>query len=344
MKVYEKIVIDMITGEVLEEVSYDYQGPIAECKGGGGGSSSGTVDFPAYMKTLHGEWLNRNGASVVAVGDSINELISAGLVASPYDGETAYNPDSNIAEFIAELATFKTIVDNIDPETDWISYATTVKNEVDTNIMDDTVITTVTNAHAAVLDDRLTTEVLPRFQVGMRDVNAVISSTFVIGQAVLEAFNTREVAEFDAKLRVAAQGFRNQLIFQGIDANIGLLQSKINFKNSVTNYSIEANRIKTVLKKEEIAERLDIEDNQYKWGLELYQHGGNILSSISGSSVNTEKKPNKLSSAVGGAVSGAAVGGMIGGAMAGGKAGSTAGYWGAGIGAVLGAAYGLMSE
>lgn len=35
MKVITKVVIDIETGEVLEEESYEYEGPIAECKGGG---------------------------------------------------------------------------------------------------------------------------------------------------------------------------------------------------------------------------------------------------------------------------------------------------------------------
>ena len=37
MRIYEKLVIDMDSGKVLEEVSYDYHGPIAKCDGGGDG-------------------------------------------------------------------------------------------------------------------------------------------------------------------------------------------------------------------------------------------------------------------------------------------------------------------
>lgn len=44
MKVYERVVIDMTTNEVLEEVSYEYDGPVAECKSGGS-SSTNTVDY-----------------------------------------------------------------------------------------------------------------------------------------------------------------------------------------------------------------------------------------------------------------------------------------------------------
>lgn len=45
MKIYERIVIDLASGETLEESSYTYQGPVALCIGGGsgGGSSTQTV-------------------------------------------------------------------------------------------------------------------------------------------------------------------------------------------------------------------------------------------------------------------------------------------------------------
>jgi len=35
MKIYNKIIIDMVTGETIFEESYEYQGPVVECKGGG---------------------------------------------------------------------------------------------------------------------------------------------------------------------------------------------------------------------------------------------------------------------------------------------------------------------
>lgn len=40
MKIYERVVIDMKTGAVLEEDSFEYTGPVAEAKGGGGGSTT----------------------------------------------------------------------------------------------------------------------------------------------------------------------------------------------------------------------------------------------------------------------------------------------------------------
>lgn len=47
MQIYEKIVIDMATMQIVSEVSYEYHGPVAQCKGGGGGTTTvkGEVDY-----------------------------------------------------------------------------------------------------------------------------------------------------------------------------------------------------------------------------------------------------------------------------------------------------------
>jgi len=50
MKIIELAVIDMGTGEVLEERSYEHSGPVALCKGGGS-STTNTVDYE-YNKRM----------------------------------------------------------------------------------------------------------------------------------------------------------------------------------------------------------------------------------------------------------------------------------------------------
>lgn len=45
MKIYNRVVINIETLEVIEEDSYEYDGPIAKCFGGGGGTSSKTVTY-----------------------------------------------------------------------------------------------------------------------------------------------------------------------------------------------------------------------------------------------------------------------------------------------------------
>ena len=83
MKIYTKVVIDIETGKMLDEESYEYDGPIAECKGGGfdpakvfdpanvwgeheggGGMNTTIVTSPEARQLL--EWL---GPSLQRIGE-----------------------------------------------------------------------------------------------------------------------------------------------------------------------------------------------------------------------------------------------------------------------------------
>lgn len=54
-KIYERLVFDIATLEVLEEESYEYEGPIAECKGGGSETNTVDYEYNARMATLSEE-------------------------------------------------------------------------------------------------------------------------------------------------------------------------------------------------------------------------------------------------------------------------------------------------
>lgn len=310
MKVYKEIVIDISTGETLSEDSFEWEGQVIECKGGGGGSS-GTVDFPDYMKTVHGEWLDNGGVGVISAGNDITALIDGAIANSPYNGEIAYDPDDDIAAFIAEFAEFDAVVDALNPLTNWDTYIDAVKVKIDNDILDETAITNATQAHADVLEDRLNSDTLPRFKAGMRDMNAVISSSFTTGQAIIEGFNLRSVADFDAKLRATEYGQRNQYILQGTKDVIQLLQLHISSNESIVKAALDLYRTKAVMKKEELDEQLDIDMKDYQWPLELYQKGGNVLASISGASTTKPDTPSKMQTVLGGAMSGFSAGMMI---------------------------------
>ncbi|WP_165079243.1 MULTISPECIES: hypothetical protein [unclassified Desulfovibrio] len=60
VKIYTRLVMDIETGETLEAECYDYEGPVAQCMGGGSGggsSTTNTVDYAynARMATLSEE-------------------------------------------------------------------------------------------------------------------------------------------------------------------------------------------------------------------------------------------------------------------------------------------------
>ena len=284
---------------------------------GGGGGSSGQVDYPQYMKDWHYSALNHGGADVLI--SSMTDVMNAALANSPFTGALAYSPDNELVSIIAA----PTALDNLVA----LMSAGTGLDTIITNVLDNTRITDSVSEFAADLDNRLLTEVLPRFEAGMRDINAVVSSAFVLGRAFIEEAQDRQVSKYAADLRLKSFG----------DDAIKIIGLKLQYQHLVSSMIIEANRMKIVAKKEETDENLKISESDGLWDIEVFKHGGNLLSSISGAAVSLSKH-NTASSVIGGALSGAAAGAMVGSVVPG--IGTAVG---AVAGGILGAASGMLA-
>ena len=278
---------------------------------GGGGGGSGAVSYPAYMQDVHADWLNQTGADFIA--QSLTDTMNTAFGASPWAAAVAYNPDADLVNLIAAPDALQTLVD-------LLSTGTTLDTLI-TNILDTTRIQDSIDAFEADLDARLLAEILPRFEAGMRDINAVTSSAFAIGRALIEENQDRQVAKYAADLRM--KGFSDDAI-----KVIGL---KLEYQKAVSQMLAEAYRIKMVAKKEEADLNIKIDENDALWDLEVFQYGANLLAGIGGGTTTPKtKQVSQTQSMLGGAMSGAAAGAMV------------AGPWGALAGGVLGAASGLL--
>jgi len=327
MKVITKCIIRIDTLETLYEESYEYKGSIAKCKGGGGssgGGASGKVDFPDYMKTWHGQALDHAGVDTVA--SSVTDIINAALGNSPFAGVNAYDPDADITAYEAAIAGFDVLIAGIDEPVDWAALYTQAVASIDG--VSNAEITADVVAFAAEQDDQLTTIVLPRFESGMRDIGAVVSSAFAIGKSNIEGFRDRDVARHSSKIRLAVVSDRGRLYLEGTSQMMQFLQAKYAWEESYMKTVIEGKRIKIVAKKEQTEVDMKIDEADSLWDFGVFRYGTNMLASISGSAVSedSEMKSNLLPSVIGGALSGAAAGTMIGGPG-----------WGTAIGAVAGA-------
>ena len=288
-------------------------GPHVRFKGGGGGGGAGVVDYPDYMKTIHGSWLDNAGADTAT--SSVTDAMNAAYGNSPWATATPYDPDADLVDMIAAPATLQTLVT-------LLSTGTTLDTLI-SEILDHTRIDDSVDEYAADLDARLIAEVLPRFEGGMRDINAVVSSAFVIGRALIEENQDRQVAKYSADLHRKAFS----------DDAMRVIELKLNAQQSASAMAVEANRIKIVAKKEEADTVMKIDMKDALWDLETFQYGSNVLASIGGGTVDPgAKEPSTAQSVIGGAMAGAAAGAMIPGAS----------LLTALIGGVLGAASGLL--
>jgi hypothetical protein len=267
------------------------------------------------MKTVHGRWLDNSGLDVIST--SVTDVMDAALGNSPWALETAYDPDADITALLAAPDTLQTLVT-------LLSSGTTLDTLI-SSVVDHSRVDTQVTEFAADLDSRLVSEVLPRFEAGMRDINAVVSSAFVIGRALIEEGQDRQVAKFSSDLHSKAFS----------DDAIRVIGLKLEYQKAVSTMIAEARRIKIVAKKEENESNLEIDKNDALWDLEVFQYGSNVLASIgSGTAVNTGKGPSKMQSAIGGALSGAAAGAMVGSVVPG---------VGTAVGAVAGGVMGAAS-
>ena len=286
----------------------------------GGGGSSGAVSHAAYLETIHKDWLNDSGADTIE--KSITEVMDSALGSSPWIGKSAYDPDADIASYAAAIASYAVILAGISETVDWDALYT----QAETTLSDAAVIADTT-LFGTQMDDELVTKVLPRFRRGMQDINAVSSSAFVLGEAVIEAFKDRDVAKYGTSLRLHYQDQR----LTATEQMLRLMIQKVSWEEGYAKLLVESMRIKIVAKKEQTEQDGTIDEADAKWDLEVFQHGSNVLASIGGGTVvpNMPGK-NKAASAIGGAMMGAVAGAYVGGPV------------GAGVGGVLGFAAGML--
>ena len=282
---------------------------VIHCKGGsgGGGSSSGKVDYPDYMKAIHEDWMHQTSDVIDA---SINDTMNAALGNSPFSTATAYDPDTEVANMLSSA-------DDLQDLVTLLSTSTPLDDLVE-NVLSTERIDTAVSAYSDSLSDQIDSNVLPKFEAGMRTINAVQSSAFVIGRAIIAETEVREVAKYSAALNLQAFG-------QDALQVIGM---KLQYQSTATQYIVESNRIKVVAKGEEDKQNVAYDEQDGLWDLEVYKYGGNLMGAISGSAISQgseEGGSSKTASAIGGALSGAA-------------AGAAFGPMGAGIGAAAGIA------
>lgn len=312
--------------------------------GSSGGGSSGAVSYPSYIYTPHAQWINDDGSDTLTA-DSMMTLINDNQGNSPWVSHGPYDPDTDITAMESAITVFSGILAGIVDTTNWASFFTQAETSVgeisDITNVPDADINDAVDAFSDQRSDELTAKVLPRFQGGMRNINAVQSSAFVIGEAVIEAFNDRDVASYSANLRMKAMDISVQLKQLHINASnqmLNLMLNRINWQDMLMKTTIEQKRMKIIAKVEENEIDMEIDHKDAMWDFDLFQHGANLMGGPAGGTVvpGSGSKTSKTSSAIGGALSGAAAGATIGAPTGiGAPVGAT-------IGGVLGAAQAFL--
>lgn len=276
---------------------------------GGGGGSSGDVRWPGYFEDVHEDLLQNAGQShALDAGISMVEAIEDSWGNSPYEDSGVYDPSGLLAETEDRYETFDNLI-TFDPETKFEEFWDTAKAKIDADIGDPTRITDAVEAFEQNQINPLQRRIA-RFAAGARDVNAVMSSAFLLGIAFLEQEAADNVDQFSATLQL--QNYNDKIKFydQATKDIMSLFNVRLQAEENSVRMRTEINRISIVAFKEQVEGDLEIAVKDANWNIELFQPAANLLAAGHGGTANptnSQKQRHGVSS-VGGAFSGGAAG------------------------------------
>ena len=281
---------------------------------GGSGSSSGTqtniIKYAGYIESHHGNFLDDVSAKKDAVIDD-----------SPFSGATDIDCDVGFFGANYTIASFPALYDMFGKFMAGLDIDA-LYNE----IYEDTVNSPETNnlvtAEAALMDDDIEANVLPRIALGARDINSVMSSTFVIARSVVE----------DARIKALSR-FSGELKFRLIEVATRKWQQHLQWNHQVVMTYAEVMKLY-------FSAKMDVDDYNYSmsakdklWPFTVLEYERAALGALQGARTSTKSVAGASDGAkfLSGMASGAAMGTAIGGPG-----------WGTAIGAAAGGIAGLF--
>ena len=160
--------------------------------GGGDSTTDGTttIRYAPYIEAHHEIFLN----------DTANYVASS-IGNNPYKGFDGFEVDEGFFGAGYVLASYPSLYDifgkfvaGLDVEALW--------NQIANESIYGAVINSKVNAESTILNDELDETLLPKFQVGMRDMNAVMTSSYVVGKALMLDTVTKQVSKISADLQM----------------------------------------------------------------------------------------------------------------------------------------------
>jgi hypothetical protein len=296
--------------------------------GGGGGDGDQKIEFryATYIEDAHKNLLSNRGAD--AIEHSVLYYMQQAVKdpgESVFGGQAIIAPEDSFFGEAYGLNDFPTLYDMYGRFMGGMDICD-LWSFMYENVVHAPEIQNAVSAHAALLDDDIETKVLPRFLAGMRDINSVMASSFVIGKSIIENARVKAVNEFQAQIRLRA-----------IDATVPMWQSHLDWNKSVVSMYNQMN--KQYFDSSEAIKRTNLEyaAKDAMWNLNLFDYGRDMVAALQNAgkqkSSGSGNEPSSVSKGIGGAMSGAATGAMVGSAVPG--IGTAVG---AGIGGVLGLA------
>jgi hypothetical protein len=286
-------------------------------RGGGGGTQVNYVRYAPYLETMHEDLLDK---SLVLYNSLVYDSPYTTYAATDVDyTDGLFGAGYSIGSYPSLYDMFGKFMAGLDVEALW--------HQVLTAVQDNDAIDDASNAHRDLLDDQLESDVLPRFQLGMRDMNAIHSSTFLIGKALLEDGNSKQVAKYDAEVRLKM-----------IPVASDVFAKHLAWNQSVVGNYLEVLKLAFLVETDSKDMNMQLAAKEKLWSYTIMNLHKDVVGVLNGARTTTTDTQgggsSKVGAVLGGTLSGAAVGAQIG--AAGGPIGATGG-------AIIGGLAGLFS-
>jgi hypothetical protein len=283
--------------------------------GGGGGSS--VARYADYVEAHHAAFLDEVAANVT-VAYALNPFV--GHVDIDYL-DAFFGIGYTISSFPSLYDMYGKFIAGLDVDA---LYTQILQDSINSPVINNLV-----SEHAIELEDDIIQNSYPRFVTGLRDINSVISSSFIVGKAIIETARVKAISKYDAGLRYAMLPIASQRWTTHLDWNKGVVASYAELMKFYFSAAMDLRN-----------SNYELHTKQILWPFTLFDHQRACIGALQGAvgSGNDVAGASTAQKALGGALAGGAAGAMIAGAAYGTAGGPTGVLIGAGIGAVLGAA------
>jgi len=266
----------------------------------GGGDTETTVRYAPYLETMHEQYLNHEEADEPT--SSFTDIFNATLGLSPYGDYASvdipselFGVDYGLVDFPSLWDMFGKFMAGLDLHALW--------GQIYTDVIDGAEIQNAISAQAALLQDDIDTVVLPKFLAGMRDINSVQSTTFVMGKAIIQDAYVKSINKFASQIRLHALSISNEQFAKHLEWNTSVIKVYSDMYQLYYASRLDLDRA-----------NLEYRAKDAMWDINLFENVRGIISAMAGAgsaATTSQNEPSQASKALGGAMSGASAGYMV---------------------------------
>jgi hypothetical protein len=280
-----------------------------------------TIRYADYVETHHHDFLNavQKARNVTIDNSSYSEYSDISLI------DAFFGTGYTLSSFPSLYDIYGKFMAGLDIDSLYSQLFEDTVNAPEVN--------NLVSAESALINDDIEETAIPRLQLGIRDINSVMSSSFVVGKSLIESARVKVVEKFRADLKYRLIPVVKERWTAHLDWN----------KNVVCTYA--------EILKFYISSKIDVDEVNYAfaarnrlWPFTVLEYERAAVGALQGAITTTSDTggSSKTSKVIGGALTGAATGAMVGNTIAPATATTSGGAgWGAGVGTALGIAAAL---